>query len=729
MDKIDEKYSGKDKRLTQGYLDEKKKQELRKRNAGVSRTLDNYYWPKLHDRAWFPNGLFIRKKQYSYADSGLGYYYEKNNVEQLKNLTELQEEKKKKTYEQQYVEYQYIDPNQYTVSIEYCANCNEHKTHTRHSQEMYKNFALKIQKCIMLRFPFINVLLKPIDTHILKEDEFKLPKLTKNGDGYSNMPFVNDKFKDVRIGAMEVQICVKKIEKEDGKEKETLETSLIHSKLKTGTWPKISKILDKIVSFLPLFKGQICLYEKQDEEEEKNNEVDNNLNQEEDSKLKDLQVNVYLLENEKINQLIKESINDVEIETDPHKRREKIKEDRHLQKESMYRPGTASVIRSNRSTRPNTCRPASASSHTKFDSSSQITQNGFYSAVNQNSSNIFVMNKYAADAMKGKLILTKYTKGDGTIDIGPLPYDSYFIEVVESNQFQYIGMPLTFNAMYPPEKVIRKYIGLYIQENAFMQLHVFETIKDKEGNEDQVHIDKCQVTLKTCKAENLEDHNDEKEIKIKIEEKRKGIFEHMVKAGRYLLEVTRDNYEIVRKFCDLERGLNSVNIEMVKEKSCLLTIHAYNFEKYIEEDYEPVRNCEVTIYKNSREVLCEGITDKKGEMTYEVSKDDDFLTVIVSKLNYRRTQRVFIRNKSNELNEKGEHLYFLMIREDYAAQNECMILLTYGNLLGDNFDRNFQIVENAQNNIQFSEIDKQEEFGIMCSIIKYSKSYYINIYI
>ena len=176
MDKIDEKYSGKDKRLTQGYLDEKKKQELRKRNAGVSRTLDNYYWPKLHDRAWFPNGLFIRKKQYSYADSGLGYYYEKNNVEQLKNLTELQEEKKKKTYEQQYVEYQYIEPNQYTVSIEYCANCNEHKTHTRHSQEMYKNFALKIQKCIMLRFPFINVLLKPIDTDILKEDEFKLPK-------------------------------------------------------------------------------------------------------------------------------------------------------------------------------------------------------------------------------------------------------------------------------------------------------------------------------------------------------------------------------------------------------------------------------------------------------------------------------------------------------------------------------------------------------------------------
>ena len=126
------------------------------------------------------------------------------------------------------------------------------------------------------------------------------------------------------------------------------------------------------------------------------------------------------------------------------------------------------------------------------------------------------MNKHTADAMKGKLILTKYTKGDGTINIGPLPYDSYFVEVVESNQFQFVGMPLTFSQMYPPDKVIKKYIGLYIQENAFLQLHVFETVKDQEGNDDQIHIEKCQVTLKTCKAENLEGNKD----KNRREEKR-----------------------------------------------------------------------------------------------------------------------------------------------------------------------------------------------------------------
>ena len=701
MDKIDSKYSGKDKRNTQGYLKEKEKQELRKKENNVSRVLDNYYWPNLHNRAWFPNGLYIIKKKYSYADSGLGYFYEKNNVEQLKDITE-KDDKTKKKYEQHYVEYNYLEPNQFTVTIEYCANCEEHSTHTRHSPELYKNYALKIQKCIMLRFPFINVLLKPIDTDILKEEEFKLPKLQNNGGSYSNMPLVNDKFKEVRIGAMEVQICVKK----EGSD--TIETSLIHSKLKTSTWPKISKILDKIVSFLPTFKGKICLYEKQDEEEKNENgnkEADNedeNDNPGDDSKLKDLQVNIYLLQNEKIQQIINESLNDIKTENDPHKRKEKMKETRLKEKESMYRPGTASLSRgmSSKSLRPNSYRPVSTSSHGRMlSASTQSTQNNFFSTVNinQNSQGLMINNKSTANQMKGKLILTKYTNEEGIIDIGPLPYDSYFIEVVESNQFQFVGMPLTFTSIYPPDKIVQKYIGLYIQENAFLQLHVFETVKDSEGNDDQEHVGKCQVTLKTCKAENIEEHNDEKEIKIKIEERREGIFEHVVKTGRYLLEVSKDNFETVRKFCDLERGLNSVNIEMVKEKNCPLTIHVFNFEKYVDGALEGIKNCEVTIYKNSREILCEGITNKKGEMTYIVTKNEDFLTIVINKLNYRQTQRTFIRSKSNEVNESGEHLYFLLVREDYTFKNSCMILLTYGNMIGDNFDRNFQISDKGNN--------------------------------
>lgn len=72
--------------------------------------------------------------------------------------------------------------------------------------------------------------------------------------------YVNDKFKDVRIGAFEIQICFKK----DGSESKTV---LLHSKLQTKQFPEITKILDKIVSYLPNFNGQIITYEKEEESE------------------------------------------------------------------------------------------------------------------------------------------------------------------------------------------------------------------------------------------------------------------------------------------------------------------------------------------------------------------------------------------------------------------------------------------------------------------------------
>ncbi len=88
FNRIDEKYSGKEKKKTVGFLKEKEKQELRKKNNNISRILANYYDPKIHSRAWFPSGIFHRKKYYYYEDSGLGYFYEKNNVEQLKSVSD-----------------------------------------------------------------------------------------------------------------------------------------------------------------------------------------------------------------------------------------------------------------------------------------------------------------------------------------------------------------------------------------------------------------------------------------------------------------------------------------------------------------------------------------------------------------------------------------------------------------------------------------------------------------
>jgi hypothetical protein len=62
---------------------------------------------------------------------------------------------------------------------------------------MYKNIATYLQKCILMRFPFIKVLLKPIDTSVLKDftQTHKVVQTTK---------ILDNKFNEVRIGAFEV---------------------------------------------------------------------------------------------------------------------------------------------------------------------------------------------------------------------------------------------------------------------------------------------------------------------------------------------------------------------------------------------------------------------------------------------------------------------------------------------------------------------------------------------
>ena len=63
-----------------------------------------------------PNGLFIRKKKYYYADPGLGCFYEKNNVEKLKDLIELEKDSNKQKLNY-FIEYKYIEDNQYVITI------------------------------------------------------------------------------------------------------------------------------------------------------------------------------------------------------------------------------------------------------------------------------------------------------------------------------------------------------------------------------------------------------------------------------------------------------------------------------------------------------------------------------------------------------------------------------------------------------------------------------------
>ena len=741
---IDEKYSGLEKRKTIGYFKGKEleRQELRKKLHPISRDIDNYFHSGIHKKAWWPNGLFRRKKYYYYAEPGLGCFYENNNVEQLKDLRELQNDSKKDKLKN-FIEYNYIEDNQYAITIEYCSNCEEHKTHTFHKAESYKNYAISLQKCILLRFPFIKVILKPIDTDILKG---KLPKIKENGEKI----FINDKFKDVRIGAFEVQICFKK----NGEE---LKKALLHSKLQTKQFPQINKILDKIVSYLPTFHGKIITYEKEEDKNE-NSKENNNDDLYKKELMEGLQINIYLLNNEKIMKITNEAWEDIQTQQDPHKRQIMIKKLKIQKKENMFKNDSMIYNYSNKN------RPKSSINGYRVYHKSQSTKNtlrlstnktfligknNYNNNINESSMlsnsvlykspmNNYILDKSKARSLKGKLILTKYTNSEGIIDIGPLPYDSYYIEVQESKQYRNVGLILTFNTLNSKNKnFIKKYIGLFTQKNSYIQLHVYELNKDNNGTDDPIHLGKAKVTLKKISSSNQEENDENKENnmslqneenlekKIKIHEKLNcpGIFEYTVPPGRYLLEVEKENYETIRKFIDLEKGANSINVEMNIERYCNLLISVYNYEKFQEESYVPIQNVDVVIYQNSNEILEETITDKKGEVSYKVNKGEDFLTVVVNKLGYYPVQRIFMRNKDSPINESGEYeekLIFFLVKESFIIENNCILCVTYSSLTEVNFDPNgIQISDNIKNKLILSCYDGQKENGIISTFIKY----------
>jgi hypothetical protein len=266
--------------------------------------------------------------------------------------------------------------------------------------------------------------------------------------------------------------------------------------------------------------------------------------------------------------------------------------------------------------------------------------------------------------------------------------------------------------------------------------------KDKNGSDDPIHLPKSKVTLKKLanqnENENLNNSNsvnnnflkEEQNIERKIELNEKantpGIFEHTVPPGRYLLQVEKLNYETIRKFIDLEKGANSINVEMSIERCSNLHIFVYNYEKFQEELYIPINNVDVLIFQNSNEILEESITDKKGEVNYIVNKGEDFLTIVVNKLGYYPVQRTYIRNKDSPVNENGEYeenLIFFLVKESFIIENNCILCVTYSNLSEVNFDPNgIQISDKIKNKLNLSCFDGQKENGIISTFIKYQNN-------
>ena len=192
------------------------------------------------------------------AQSGLEHYYEKNNVEQLKPIDTEEKVKKDSEYIKSFSEFENLTPGNYAITIEYCSSCEDHSGITQHGiEDIFRELAIKYQKIIQERFPFIKVFLKPADVDIVINKPFKMELPDKNGDPLPPFPFINDQFKKCRIGAFEIQIATKDL---NGK----IIKRIIHSKLKTKQFPNVKNVLDKILSLMPMFNLNIVLFDQED---------------------------------------------------------------------------------------------------------------------------------------------------------------------------------------------------------------------------------------------------------------------------------------------------------------------------------------------------------------------------------------------------------------------------------------------------------------------------------
>ena len=818
-----------------GFLirdNEDKRQFLRKKFNNFSNQIDNYYYPKFHKRSWWPNGEYIVKKRYHYTGIGLEHIYEKNNVEQLKTLEDKEEkEKKDADYLKDFTEYNNLKPNEYIITIEHCSSCEEHKNITQHQTDtIFKELAIKYQKIIQERFPFIKVFLKPIDVDIVKNEKFKFPKVPENGGSYPSYPKLNNQFKQCRIGAFEIQIATM------NDKNETLKR-IIHSKLKTKRFPDVNTVLKKIVSFMPKFNLKLVLFDKEDYDEIE--------------KMDNIQVNLYLCNSNVIKEVGDSTQEQVLNFISPGRRLLMLKEQRLRQQQNFMKKDflfqskntlNFSPVSSPRITSAMThkirgisanksssylLRPISSNTNYKINnnliesSKSRIKSGKNFGVTSINGSDKFtnsyesfyklgkeINSQITLKSQRGALIKRKFSKIDPNIQnnenskindedeetsesvtllFEELPYDTYIIETVENSNFQGSLTLLKFNELkIGKDGVVTKHIGLWHQENAILNIHLYTEKEkkiplEKNGNENNiVNNNEEEKKIVRPSSSNQRRRNNEEHYEIRYEQEpiitgsinisdaddpnsrnkvypnSKGIYEYKTIPGEYKLEVYNEDYEKIVMKILLKCGLNSINIKLKQEKCCDLKVKVLEYNEYamnsninnyysnylnhlnnnnanqnIDENDEiernnliqsiseeliyiqPVRNAEIQIFKNSNELLVEGITNRKGIMKYLVEKNENNLTIKVSKTGYFRAERFFKRNNNMKDNEKGNYdctMTFILVKMERLLELNKVLFISYSNMCKKIFELDVQNDDQDKN--KCLQKDMQEESGI-----------------
>ena len=206
-----------------------------------------------------------------------------------------------------------------------------------------------------------------------------------------------------------------------------------------------------------------------------------------------------------------------------------------------------------------------------------------------------------------------------TLYFDDIPYDTYIIETIENSNFRGSLTLLRFNEIKPKkDHLITKYIGLWHQEKAILNIHLYtekEKIENTQNNgiennnnniiipnqerkivrppssnqrrrnpnienNSEVRFEQEPILTGIINISNAEDPNS----RYNVPPNGKGIYEYKTTPGEYKLEITNDDYEKIVMKVLLKSGLNTVNIKMKPEKCCNLKIQVFEYNEYNENE-------------------------------------------------------------------------------------------------------------------------------------------------
>lgn len=266
-------FSNKDLVTFRKSPDKKLYQEKRMKYSSTSRYFDNYYDPKLHNKP-FIGGKSKDKLMYIYSKTNKG------NGNKLNNNIISQN-----NYKKHFPEFDVLNNKEIIVSIEHCSNCEDHLNHTQHVNNIYLKYSKGIKKAIMIRYPFINVIMKPVEKGSI-----------------------------TLLGALEIQMY----------RAEDKSLILLYSKLKDKSFPSIKNILTSISCYLPLFNLSLKLYNEDSNSSNNmnnyNSSNDKSCLSTEENVFKNIEINIYLLSNPNINFIIDSLKEEIDIIYNPKKK-------------------------------------------------------------------------------------------------------------------------------------------------------------------------------------------------------------------------------------------------------------------------------------------------------------------------------------------------------------------------------------------------------------------------